>query len=123
MHKLYEYLCDELKTIERKVENGQDLSSNELEYANKLTEMKKNILKIEMLEGESDYSYARRGYGNMMHGGSHARGRRGGANQYGSYDYSESEDFMESLHDLMNKAPDDHKRHKIQRLINEMEHV
>ena len=141
MHKMYEYLCDELKAIEKKVEGGQTLSMNELEYANKLTEMKKNLLKIDMLEGDSEYSNAAGGRsslrgsygypiadnGMMYRGGSYARGRgrnakRDAMGRYSSEGYSRAEDdFMMDLRELMEDAPDEHKRQKIQRLINEME--
>ena len=68
MHKLYRYACDELKELESKVDQG--LSQAELEYADKLTELKKNILKIEMLEGGDYYSnrYSR-SYDMMNRGG------------------------------------------------------
>lgn len=140
MHKIYEYLCDELKSLEKKVESGQQLSMAELEYLNKLTETKKNLLKIDMLEEDSEYSNARDGgrsnasyaYSYSMddgmdtRGGSYARGRgrntrRDAMGRYSSEGYSRAEDdFMEELHELMRKAPDDHKRQKIQHLINEM---
>lgn len=145
MHKIYEYLCDELKALEKKAESGQQLSMAELEYLNKLTETKKNLLKIEMLEEDSEYSNATGGRGGNrgggrsnasyaysmddgmdMRGGSYARGRgrntrRDAMGRYSSEGYSRAEDdFMEELHELMHKAPDDHKRQKIQRLIDEM---
>lgn len=137
MHKLFEYLCDELKAIEKKVESGQTLSMNEIEYAHKLTDMKKNLLKIEMLEeGSAEYSGARDGYrvsNRMMYddrgGVSYARGRRGGVKRdamgrYSSEGYSRAEDdFMAELRELMHDAPDDHKRQKIQALISDMERM
>lgn len=55
MHRLYKYACDELMELEDKAGSG-GLSMQELEYADKLTELKKNILKIRMLEGRSEYS-------------------------------------------------------------------
>ena len=73
MHKIYEYLCDELKTLEKKAETGQGLSMAELEYLDKLTETKKNLLKIEMLEEDSEYSNAMGGRG----------GNRGGRREGG----------------------------------------
>ena len=140
MHKMYEYICDELKALEKKVESGQTLSMSELEYLHKLTDTKKNLLKIDALEEDSEYSHAGDNYtdGSMMgsyRGGSYARGgrgrsgRRGGANQYGSYamrrypneGYSRAEDdFMADLRMLMDSAPDEQKRAKIQKLMNEM---
>ena len=81
MHKIYEYLCDELKDLEKKAESGQELSMAELEYLNKLTETKKNLLKIEMLEEDSEYSNAMDG---GSYAGSYARSGRGGSYR-GSY--------------------------------------
>jgi hypothetical protein len=128
MHKIYEYLCDELKSLEKKVESGQGLSMNELEYLDKLTETKKNLLKIEMLEEDSEYSGARgRNYAyDSMDMRSYARGRgrnarRDAMGRYSSTGYSRAEDdFMSELEDLMRKAPDDAKRQKIQHLIDNM---
>ena len=133
MHKIYEYLCDELKSLEKKVEGGQGLSMNELEYLDKLTETKKNLLKIEMLEEGSEYSNAMGGkyypMGDGMGGsyrGSYARGRgrnakRDAMGRYSSMGYSRAEDeFMDDLEELMRKAPDDAKRQKIQHLIDNM---
>ena len=126
MHKIYEYVCDELKDIEKKIETGQNLSANELEYADKLIDMKKNILKIDMLEDDGEYSHmrGRKGYsytaddGMMYRGGSYARKR----DAMGRYSRAE-DDFMAELHELMKDAPDEHKRKKIQRLITEMEQM
>lgn len=130
MHKIYEYLCDELKDLEKKAESGQGLSMAELEYLNKLTETKKNLLKIEMLEEDSEYS-------NAMDGGSYARGGRGrsyrssyargrGARRdamgrYSSEGYSRAEDdFMEDMRELMASAPNDRIRQKMQSIMSDM---
>lgn len=143
MHKIYEYLCDELKDLEKKAESGQKLSMAELEYLNKLTETKKNLLKIEMLEEDSEYSnamggsYARGGRGGRsyysmddgmdMRGGSYARGRgrnarRDAMGRYSSEGgYSRAEDdFREDLEELMATAPNDRVRQKLKSLIGEM---
>ena len=136
MHKIYDYLCDELKALEKKVESGQTLSMNELEYLHKLTDTKKNLLKIDALEEDSgEYSNARDGRGSYAYsmdgrsyrgGSSYARGRgrnarRDSMGRYSSEGYSRAEDdFMEDLRMLMDSAPDDQKRQKIQKLINEM---
>lgn len=141
MHKIYEYLCDELKDLEKKAESGQKLSMAELEYLNKLTETKKNLLKIEMLEEDSEYSnamggsYARggnRGGGRSnnyysMNDGSYARSRgrntrRDAMGRYSSEGgYSRAEDdFRADLEELMVMAPNDHVRQKLKSLIGEM---
>jgi len=132
MHKIYEYLCDELKTLEKKAESGQGLSMAELEYLDKLTEVKKNLLKIEMLEEDSEYSnamdggsYARGGRGGSYRG-SYARGRGRGARRdsmgrYSSEGYSRAEDdFMEDMRELMASAPNDRIRQKMQSIMSDM---
>lgn len=121
MHKLYEYVCDELKALEKKVESGQTLSMNEIEYVGKLTDIKKDILKIEDMEEDAEYSSM--GHSYRMDDGIHsyARGRRGSVRRDAMGRYSRAEDdFMDGLRDLMRNAPDDSKRQKIQRLMNEM---
>jgi len=132
MHKIYEYLCDELKDLEKKAESGQELSMAELEYLDKLTETKKNLLKIEMLEEDSEYS-------NAMDGGSYARGGRGGSyrgsyasgrgrgarrdsmGRYSSEGYSRAEDdFIADMRELMASAPNDRIRQKMQSIMSDM---
>ena len=145
MHKIYEYLCDELTSLEKKAESGQQLSMAELEYLNKLTETKKNLLKIEMLEEDSEYSNAMGGRGGNrggnrgggrsyysmddgmdMRGGSYARGRgrnarRDAMGRYSSEGYSRAEDdFRADLEELMAMAPNDQIRQKMQRIMSDM---
>lgn len=113
MHKLYEYACDELKELEKKAEKG--LSAAELDYADKLTELKKNILKIEMLEDEG-YSAEYRD-DRMM---SHAQ-RRDSRGRYSRRGYSmAAEDIIEQLEDMKHTAPDDMSRREIGKLIEKM---
>ena len=128
MHKLYEYACDELKELEKKTDKG--LSTAELEYADKLTELKKNILKIEMLEGETDYSgnYGGRRsyrYDDEMSMRSMARGRKRDAmGRYSGEDYSRAaDDVIDQLEGMMESAPDERSRTKIRELIHEMKKV
>lgn len=80
MHNLYKYACDELKELEDKAGSG-GLSMQELEYADKLTEMKKNILKIWMLEGQSEYSG--NSYGRSYRGSYDMMNRGGNGNMDG----------------------------------------
>lgn len=132
MHKLYEYACDELKELEKKAEKG--LSMNELEYADKLTELKKNILKVEMLEGESEYSGRydpmrsyRRSYDDGYNGVSYAgrrNARRDSMGRYSSDDYSRAaDDVIGQLEDMMHSAPNERSKEKIRDLIAEMKRV
>ena len=144
MHKLMDYICEELEQLEKKADKDGKLSMSEVEYADKLLHMKKNLLKAEELYEDSEYS--------MADGMSYARGGRGGSrrggNQYGSYasegrggsyrqgggsyasgggsnareGYSRAtEDITERLHDLMSDAPDERTRQEIQKMIRKME--
>lgn len=88
MHKLINYVCDELEDIERKVDKGGKISMQELQYADTLAHLKKNLLKAEeMSGGYSDRGYSRRmsyaddrNYGDFVRpDGSYARGRGAGA--------------------------------------------
>lgn len=74
MHKLIEYVCEELESLEKKAAKGS-MSAAEIEYADKLASLKKNLLKGDMLydEMEMDGEYS----GNMG-GMSYQRGGRGG---------------------------------------------
>lgn len=72
MDKLMEYICDELEDLERKAAKEGKLSMAEVEYLDKLTHIKKNILKSEEMWEESEYSEEG---GSYAGGNSYARGR------------------------------------------------
>lgn len=128
MHKLIEYVCDELKELETKAEKG-GLSASEIEYADTLAHLKKNLLKGEMLYDEFDgeeYSGAgRRVYHDGSYRGDSYRGRSMKRDAMGRYsrerDYSRTGDMVEQLRDMMDDAPDEQTRTEIKRLINKME--
>lgn len=85
MHKLIEYVCDELEELEEKVGKGSKLSMSEIEYADKLAHMKKNLLKGEEMMDE-DYSGEYRMDGRSYRGGySRARGRSARRDSRGRY--------------------------------------
>lgn len=82
MHKLMEYTCDQLEEMERKIAKGGKLSMQDLQVADTLAHLKKNLLKSDEMSGESEYSG--RGYSRRMSyddGGSYRDG--------GSYDSEE----------------------------------
>lgn len=119
MHKLMEYICDQMEEYEQKVAKDGKLSMAEIEYVDKLAHIKKNLLKAEEMWNDSEYSMA--GDSNMR-GKSNAR-RSYGRNQYGSYaeGYSMAEeDISEELKDLMHSTSDHQTRQDIQRMINRM---
>lgn len=78
MHKLIEYVCEELETLEKKAAKGS-MSAAEIEYADKLANLKKNLLK-----GDELYSEMEDGEYSGAMGGSYQRGGRGGGNRGGN---------------------------------------
>lgn len=124
MHKLVEYVCDELKGLEKKVESGQQLSMAEVEYGDKLAHFKKNLLKGEEMMDESGYSNM--GYSRMYDDGmSRYSGRRNARrDSMGRYSrgYSRANDSMiAELRELMQDAPDERTRQEFQSFIHKME--
>lgn len=138
MHKLIDYICEELEDLERKAEKESKLSPSEIQYGDMLAHFKKNLLTAEAMQG-SDLSYE---------GGSYARGgnrggnrsRRGGANQYGSYarggqsnergmysherGYSmDTESMVDELRELMQDAPDERTKQEFHRFIEKIERM
>ena len=143
MHTLYVYVCDELKSLEKKAEKG-NLSMQEVQYADTLAHLKKNLMKAdEMMEDEfGEYSmsyypmtsYAEEGggKGTMMpyRGGGRSYARRRGANArrdaMGRYSrgYSMADDgTVDDLRDLMNRTHDESIKDEIRRLIDKVERM
>ena len=84
MHDLKDLLCAELEDYAEKGKKSGKMSMGDLESIHKLTDTVKNILKIDMLEGESGYSEdgAYMGEG-RIYGTSYDDGmRRGGGYSY-----------------------------------------
>ena len=73
MHKLLEFVCDELEALEKKAEKSGQLSMTEIQYADTLAHLKKNLLTADaMIDEESSGSYEGSSY---AEGSSFARGR------------------------------------------------
>lgn len=149
MHKIIEYIGDEITTLDKKAGNGK-LSMQELQYLETLTDVKKNLLKCQEMEGEEGYSgeysgrrYSRRGYsreegGSMASnrsyegsGASYARpnvgrgsdARRDRYGRYSSYGYSmDGDEIIDELRELMEQAPED-KKQDFKRFIEKMERM
>lgn len=130
MHKLCEYIDEELMELERKAAKGQKLNAAEIEYGDKLAHFKKSLLTNEAMEDEGgEYS----GYNANDRGGSYARGgrnsyargsyarRRDSMGRYSSEGYSRDGEMMAELHRLMEEAPDERTRQEFQRFISKME--
>lgn len=136
MHKLYEYVCDELKDLEKKAEKG-NLSMQEVQYADTLAHLKKNLMKAdEMMEDEfGEYSMAyypmtsyaeegggRRGiYSSARGGRSYAR-RRDAMGRYSRAGYSmANEDTINDLHEIMSETQNNEIKSEIKKLISRIE--
>lgn len=151
MDKLMEYICEELEDLEKKASKEGKLSMAEVEYLDKLTHIKKNILKSEMMMEEGGYSedegsYAGGGRSYAI-GGSYARGRgsnarrdsmgryssRGGSyaggNSYASGSSYESgysregakEELTMQLQELEQNAPDEQTKRMIAKWMRQLE--
>jgi len=136
MHKLYEYVCDELKDLERKAEKGK-LSLSDIQYADTLAHMKKNLLKADEMTGEGEYSgaypYADGMGGDMrsyrIDGGSYGsyagrrNARRDSMGRYSNEGYSmANDDMIADLREMMETAPEGAKS-KIRNLISDLERM
>ena len=151
MHKLMEYICDELDELERKASKDGKLSMAEVQYGDMLAHFKKNLMKAEEMEGEEGYSergYSRRGGsyargGNRggrysreggsyegdsyEGGGSYARGRTGNVRRDSMGRYSRDgysmadEEMVMELRELMEDAPDEKTRQEFKRFIQKIE--
>lgn len=146
MHKLIEYICDELEDLERKAERGGKLSLTEVQYMDTLAHAKKNLLKSdEMMDGgysmdrysrdysgRNSYSEARRGRGRNARRDSMGRYSRDRYSREGGYSmddysrgysnesgYSMEGDFQSELEQLIEDAPNEQVRQKLQALMSE----
>ncbi len=132
MHKLIEYVCDELKELERKADKDGKLSMAEIQYMDTLAHAKKNLLTgdamMEAEGGESGYYMPMygRSYGDesMMNNRSYAR-RRDSMGRYtsrrGGMSYDDGS--VEELRDLMDRAPNESIKREYQKLIDKIERM
>ena len=131
MHKLMEFICDEMEELERKAEKDGKLTMQEVQYLDTLAHTKKNLLKADEMWDESEYSMAGdRSYardGRMIRNNmSYVRGRgrnarRDAMGRYSRDGYSMAEDdFKMELQDLMQDAPNEQVKMKLQRMMSEM---
>ncbi len=73
MHKLIEYVCDELEKLEQQVSENKKLSLAEVEYADKLAHLKKNLLRSEEIMDKGYSGEMRRSPSSYRDGRSYAR--------------------------------------------------
>lgn len=132
MEMACELLHEQLADLVRKVKNN-GMSTGDLEKLDKLAHSLKSVKGTMKMEQEDEEGYSGMypymgGYGynrgNGMTGGSYARGRNQRRDSMGRYSgergYSRN-DLSDKLRELMEEAPDEHSRKKIQRLIDDMD--
>lgn len=123
LHEMCETLSRELEEVNQKIRSsGGKMSSGDLEVVDKLTHALKSVKAVmAMEEGE--------GYSSMypyMRGGSYAYAqRRDSRGRYSrNYGYSRAEEKAEmvaQLRDMMDNAPDENMRKRIDDLIRDFE--
>ena len=113
MDKICKYIDKELGELENKVAMGGKLSRADIEDGKNMAKFKTAILTNKAME-EEGYSGD---WDEPMHRMPNARARR-----YSREDgYSRAESgFRERLEDAIDSAPDEHKRKKLERILNEM---
>lgn len=126
MHKLIDYVCKELEELEHKASKDGKLTMSELQTADTLAHLKKNLLKAEEMGGYSEYSMRDGGYSRDMRDvrddyvrpdGSYARGRTGRVARDSMGRYSRDDELHHELEQLMHKAGDERTRSEIQKLM------
>ena len=124
MHKLIDYVCQELEELEEKASKKGQLSMAELQQADTLAHLKKNLLKSEEMSGYSNRDgYSREPNYSMERDyvrpdGSYSRDYSMKRDSMGRY--SRSDDIRHELHELMNKAGDEQTRREIKKLMDRM---
>lgn len=130
MHKLIEYIDDTMQEYEDKVARGGDLSSKDVECLKDLAKTKMAILTNEAMEEDSRYSHDSSRTHHYDGGISYARGRgrnarRDAMGRYSSdYSYDNAkDDMMRELREIVQKAPDETTKRKVEKFIEEMQSV
>ena len=131
-----------LKLVDRELEsvsaNGKFKSRDDVEMVYKLIDIAKDVYCIwDYEEGEDGASYAGPYYGGSYRGSSYdngtsyARGRSGNVRRDSMGRYSRrgysmdggKDEYVARLRELMDTAPDDMSRQKIERMVREMESI
>lgn len=116
MHKLLNFVCDEMKDLEDKTDKGK-LTMQDIQYADTLARLKKNLLKSEALMesdySRDDYSY-RRGRDSM----GRYTSRDDGASRY--YSRDGRDDLERKLMELKRNVGDEESKHMIDEWLKQM---
>lgn len=134
MDELLDKVCDELEEVAGDFSRSEKMSMSDLEKVGELVDIKKNLLKIEMLEGSGysgDGDWEARGSYNR--GSSYAGRKRDSMGRYSRADrgmeyrdgrrmYSRGDgEIMEHLEKAMDEAKTEKEREAIRRAMKQIE--
>ena len=116
---LSDFIDEEMRELDKKAASEGKLSMQEIEFADTLAHLKKNMLKAEQMQspvtdyydGHDRYS---KGRGYRMYDDDRYSGYERGSRVY------RDNDMMDELHELMEKAPNEKMRNKYRDFIEEM---
>jgi len=137
MDKLCKFIDRELEDLENKAAASGKLSGAEVSYGKELAKFKSALLTNKAMEEEgysldysgaypynhdrsmrgNSYDYDSRMSGARGRGSNAKRDSRGRYSSDNDYSRAAKEDFVEEVYELMEKAPDDHTRKKLERLV------
>lgn len=109
MHILIDYICDELKGMEAAIEKHGGLTEGEIEFADILAHLEKNLLKVESMMADRNNA----GTGRRVV-------RRDSTTHYGGVG---AEDVANSLRAMLKYVPDENVKRDMERLVERMEQM
>ena len=122
MHKLIDYICDELDELGRKADKNGKLSMQEIQYMDTLAHAKKNLLTGEaMMDADESGRYMPHSYGMYGNDGSYRRGRNSMGRYTSRRGYSYDDGMIEELRSLMENAPDERTKAEFRQFISKIE--
>lgn len=116
MHRLCEFIDDELMDMEDLIEQGKKLSMSEVDYGDKLAHWKKCLLTNKAME--DNYSEARGGRTNRMGRSYDDMSMARNRDSMGRYSRDE---FMDKLMMMRESAPNEKSRRAVDKMISELE--
>lgn len=119
MHRLCDFIDDELMDMEDLVKQGKKLSMSEVDYGDKLAHFKKCLLTNKAME--DNYSEARGGGSNRMGRSFESHGDMSMARNRDSMGRYSRDAFMDKLMAMRESAPNEKSRRAIDNMINELE--
>ena len=117
---IFKFVDKEISDLDNRIVSNGKLNMQEIQYVDLLAHIKKSMLTVDAMESYDNGSYESPSYG--------ARGRGAKRDSMGRYadgspHYQASGSMISELHNLLNKAPDELSRRKIEEFISEMDRM